>query len=105
MVLKTVAVRFPEDLYRLLTDYVGASQTKIAPYCRHAVYESTFSALQRDRSRLQVMKNVLEQLQLSDDQKLEQKREIRDLEAKVARFEDLWSELAAELYGTGGEDA
>lgn len=103
MVPKTVAVRFPEHLYRLLSDYVGASQTKIAPYCRYAVYESTFSELQRDRNMLQSLKNTLEHL--SDDQKLEQKREIRDLEAKVARFEDLWSELAAELHGTGGEDA
>jgi hypothetical protein len=52
-----------------------------------------------------MMKDALEKLELNEEQKFEQKKEIRDLEAKVARFEELWSELAAELYGTGGTNA
>ena len=104
MKLKAIAVRFPEDMHQMLSDYAEASQTKVASYCRYAVYESTFNRLQGERGRLQMMKDALAQLPLTDDQKLEQKREIRDLEAKVARFEEFWNELAAELYGQGGDN-
>jgi hypothetical protein len=103
--LKAVAVRFPENIHEMLSEYCGLTQAKIASYCRYAVYDSTFNRLQADRGRLQMMKNALEQLSLPDDLKLGQKREIRDLEAKISRFESLWEELAVELHGTEDKNA
>lgn len=105
MKMKPVAVRFPQELHEMISQYAEASQTKIATLCRFSVYESVFNRLEGERSQLKMMKDALEKLTLTDDQIYTQKKGIKELEAKVARFDELWNDLAAELYGQGGDNA
>ena len=104
MKMKSVAVRFPQELHEMITEYAEASQTKIATLCRFSVYEAVFNRIEGERSHLQMLKDALEKLPLTEDQIYTQKKAIKELEAKVARFEELRNELASELYGQGGEN-
>ena len=103
---KTIAIRLPQHLADMLSDYSKAQQTQLASFARFAIYETAFRRLSSDRSRLAMMKDALERLEMSDDQKLEQKREIKDLEAWINRFQELAEELGYTLYDNeGGENA
>lgn len=101
---RAIALRFPEDMHDMITEYAEASQTKMATFCRFSVYQMTFNRLSSERSHLQMLKDALEKLELNEDQQLQQRKEIRLLEAKVSRFEELYNDLAAMLYGEGGEN-
>lgn len=104
--LRTVAVRIPNDLADMLGDYCKASQTQLATFARFAIFETAFRRLMSDRTRLAMMKDALERLEMTDDQKFEQRREIKDLEAWTTRFQELAEELGYTLYDNeGGENA
>lgn len=103
---KSVAIRIPIHLAEMLSDYSKAQQTQLTSFARFAIYETAFRRLSSDRSRLAMMKDAFEKLEMSDDQKLEQKREIKELEAWVNRFQELAEELGYTLYDNeGGENA
>lgn len=101
---KAIVVRFPEETHTMLAEYAEACQTRLAPFARYALYQTAFNRLSSERSQLKMLKDALEKLELNEDQQLHQRKEIRLLEAKVVRFEELYNDLAAILYGEGGEN-
>lgn len=105
---KQISVKVPDVIYDELSAYANMNGTNLTAFCRAAVRETFFNALLSDKRELErytLMLSDSERYQLSNREKADLETKIGILTATTKRFEDTWADLAAELYGEGGENA
>ena len=103
---KQVSIRMSDDLHDELSAYVSMQGTNLTAFCRTSIRDTFFEALLSDKKELDRCIRMLadaERYELSNREKADLEAKIGILTATTKRFEDTWADLAAELYGEGGE--
>jgi len=105
---KQVSIRMTDELHDEISSYATMNGTNLTAFCRTAIRNNFFNALDSDKNELERYTRMLsdaERYQLSNREKADLEAKIGLLTATTKRFEDTWADLAAELYGEGGENA
>ena len=103
---KQVSIRMTDDFHDELSSYANMNGTNLTAFCRTAIRDTFFNALlgdKRELERFTLMLSDSERYQLTNREKADLEAKIALLTATTKRFEDIWADLASELYGEGGE--
>mgnify|MGYP003378940784 CR=1 FL=1 len=103
---KQISVKVPDVIYDELSAYANMQGTNLTAFCRAAIRDTFFNAMLSDKKELERCQRMLsdaDRYELSNREKADLEAKIGILTATTKRFEDTWADLAAELYGEGGE--
>lgn len=101
--IKQIALRMPADLYDGIYAYAKATGSNMTAWCRACLYEGTLSSITSQEGMAKSMRDALEMLEMTDEQKVYQKKQIRQIEGLISQFTELKEELAYRIYGNAPE--
>lgn len=105
---KQATIRMTDELYDELSAYSNMQGSNLTSFCRNAIRQAFFNSMLSDKQevdRLTRMLSEAERYELSNREKADLEAKIAILTAITKRFEETWADMAAELYGEGGENA
>lgn len=104
---KSINLKIEEQFYDEMKSYSAAKGGTITTMARAMVMHGFFDSLSGDQSEVKRLQHMLEQadtLGLTNREKADMELRMAQLKALNERYDDLFCDLAAELYGKKEED-
>lgn len=102
---KQITVKVTDEFYDELSAYANMNGSNLTAFARAAIRDSFFNSMLSDKQDLERYQRMLadpEPYKLTNREKADMETKIGILTAMTKRFEDIWGDLASELYGEGG---
>lgn len=105
---KQVSVKLEAELYDEIAAYSAMNGGNLTGFCRTAIRNTFFQTLlanQQELTRCQRLMDDADRYQMTNRDKADLEAKITMLKAHADRFQDIFNDMAADIYGEGGDNA